>query len=153
MRFACFYFAYDIKYLWKEGFFHLIFSLLRCSNCKKEAAIKVLYLNHVARFLVESLQNFIIKLCSFYVFNSCFIIKMFWNFLSGVDNGDDLSEILLKNIYNRIKTNELTTMDDHMTSVLQVNATSHALLWENEFNVAECIFFFFFLYVIILLSI
>ncbi|CAK8677657.1 unnamed protein product [Clavelina lepadiformis] len=40
--------------------------------------------------------------------------------LRGVDNGDDLSEILLKNIYNRIRDQELITLDDHVTQVLQV---------------------------------
>ena len=40
--------------------------------------------------------------------------------VAGVDNGDDLDETELKNIYNKIKTNELTTKDDHTTHVLKV---------------------------------
>ena len=39
---------------------------------------------------------------------------------SGIDNGDDLSEELLRDIYNRIKTDELITMEDHVTPILQV---------------------------------
>nr|CAB3256786.1 IQ motif and SEC7 domain-containing protein 2 [Phallusia mammillata] len=40
--------------------------------------------------------------------------------LRGVDNGDDLDEALLKNMYNRIRNKEFTTLDDHVTQVLEV---------------------------------
>uniref|UniRef100_H2ZJJ7 SEC7 domain-containing protein n=1 Tax=Ciona savignyi TaxID=51511 RepID=H2ZJJ7_CIOSA len=40
--------------------------------------------------------------------------------LRGIDNGEDLSEVLLKNVYSRIRDNELTTLDDHVTQVLHV---------------------------------
>nr|XP_026692303.1 IQ motif and SEC7 domain-containing protein 2 isoform X4 [Ciona intestinalis] len=42
--------------------------------------------------------------------------------LRGIDGGEDLSEVLLKNIYNRIRENELITLDDHVTQVLQVES-------------------------------
>ncbi|XP_078490154.1 IQ motif and SEC7 domain-containing protein 1 isoform X2 [Ciona intestinalis] len=42
--------------------------------------------------------------------------------LRGIDSGEDLSEVLLKSIYNRIRENELITLDDHVTQVLQVES-------------------------------
>jgi len=39
---------------------------------------------------------------------------------AGVDNGEDLDEALLKNMYGRIRNEEFTTLDDHMTQVAEV---------------------------------
>ena len=41
----------------------------------------------------------------------------------GIDDGQDLSEDMLRNVYERIKKDELITDDDHVTQVLSVCLT------------------------------
>jgi len=48
-------------------------------------------------------------------------------FVLGVDNGNDLDETELKNIYNQIKTDELITREDHTSHVLKVNRVSYCV--------------------------
>lgn len=42
--------------------------------------------------------------------------------ITGVDGGDDLDDDMLRDVYRRIKQDELKTGDDHVTQVLNVSS-------------------------------
>ena len=39
--------------------------------------------------------------------------------LSGINNGNDLDQTMLSNIYNRVKKSEFKANDDHINQVIQ----------------------------------